>query len=371
MRAFRRFACVVLFVFVFGALFAAACLPLEAQDSISQSFPGGRNRPATYSISGTLHDAANRGSLSGVRVELQGLGGSPVATAFTSRFGDFTFNDISSGNYYLSVAVVGYERIDQQVSVDEAVFGVQIWLHKAKVPPGESSAATVSARELGIPHKAHKLMQKGMSLLGKGDYRGSVTQFERAVKEYPQYYEAYAQMGLAYMDLDDTPNSEQALRKSMELSDERFVEAYLLLGTLYIGQKRFADAEPMARKGTELNDNGWQGHYELAIALYGQNRDTEAENEAQAAQQLQPRVSATYALLADIHLRQHKYPAVLDDVNLYLKLDPNGADADQARHLRDRLQATLQMAQASSRATPVSDRTPAAEGAGEGILESK
>jgi hypothetical protein len=29
------------------------------------------------------------------------------------------------------------------------------------------------------------------------------------------------------------------------------------------------------------------------------------------------------------------------------------------------------MAQASSQATPVSDRTPAAEGAGEGILESK
>src|ERR1700733_6975797 len=201
MRAFRRLACLVLFVFVFGVFFAAACVQLEAQDSISQSFPGSRNRSATYSISGTLHDAANHGSLSGVRVELQALGGSPVATAFTSRFGDFTFNDVSSGTYYVSVATAGYDRIDQQISVDEAVFGVQVWLHKTNLPPGQSLAGTVSVRELAIPHKAHKLMQKGMTLLGKDDYRGSVTQFERAIKEYPKYYEAYAQMGLAYMDL--------------------------------------------------------------------------------------------------------------------------------------------------------------------------
>ena len=42
-------------------------------------------------------------------------------------------------------------------------------------------------------------MQKGMMLLYANDYRGSITQFQRAIKEYPGYYEAYAEMGVADM----------------------------------------------------------------------------------------------------------------------------------------------------------------------------
>jgi len=58
-------------------------------------------------------------------------------------------------------------------------------------------------------------MQKGLTLLyGKADYKGSIKQFERATQQYPEYYEAYTAMGVAYMDLGDVVNSERVLRKA-------------------------------------------------------------------------------------------------------------------------------------------------------------
>jgi hypothetical protein len=54
-----------------------------------------------------------------------------------------------------------------------------------------------------------------------------------------------------------------------------------------------------------------------------------------------------------IHIHLHKYSAVLQDLNAYLKLQPNGTTADQARILRDRIQKLLEKAQ--TEASPASD----------------
>ena len=45
-------------------------------------------------------------------------------------------------------------------------------------------------RDLSIPQKARDAMNKGMVLLyQKSDYPGSIKEFERAIKIFPNYYE--------------------------------------------------------------------------------------------------------------------------------------------------------------------------------------
>ena len=189
-------------------------------------------------------------------------------------------------------------------------------------------------------------MQKGMDLLyGKSDYQGSIKQFERAIQEYPDYYEAQTQIGVAYLHLKNSASAEQALRKSMELSQEHYVDAFFWLATLLSDTGRFADAEPVARKSVELDPNSWQANAELARALLGLNRAAEAEKSALAASKLRPENAMLYLILANVHGQLQNDPALLEDLNNYLKLAPTGPLADQARAQRKQLQEELGDAQ--------------------------
>jgi len=334
-----------------------ACLPLAAQDNDTASpFPGiSSSRHARFSISGTLSDATNDRAMDGIKVDLRATGGETIATVSTNSAGGFTFNNLREGDYSLIVDETGYEPLDEQVSVNGgSAFDLRLSLRKLNAAD-QSPGPAVSVRDLSIPQKAQDFMKKGLSLLyDKADYRGSIEQFQSAIREYPNYYEAYAEVGMAYTRLGDAPNAEQALRKSIDLSNQRYTDAYLMLSTLYSDGKRFADAEPMARKGSELEGNSWQGHYELARALHGLGRDAEAEPQALAAEQLQPDRPEIRLMLVDIHIRLHNYPLVLEDVNAYLRLEPNGPASDQVRRLREQVQQALQKAQAPAAPEPSS-----------------
>jgi Flp pilus assembly protein TadD len=219
---------------------------------------------------------------------------------------------------------------------------------------GAAGNPLVSKRELSIPHKAQDAMKKGVEqLYGKSDYQGSIKQFERAIQAYPDYYEAYTQMGVAYMNLKDVANSERALRKALDLSDQHYEIALFWLASLFSNGQKFAEAEPLARKAVELNANSWEANSELARALIGLGRAAEAETSARAATKLRPENANLHLLLANIHLELQNKPALLDDLNAYLKLAPTGPFAAQARQQRDEVQQELQGTQASP-ATPTS-----------------
>jgi tetratricopeptide (TPR) repeat protein len=314
------------------------------------------SRGRSFTITGVVADAESHERMDGVRVDLQALSGGTLATAFTSGNGNFEFLDVRQGSYQLIFEQVGYQETREQLEIEGPVFGLTVALRKlmAAAPGGPP---TVSVRELSIPQKARDAMSKGISLLyQKSDYPGSVKQFQRAIQAFPDYYEAYAQMGLAYMRMKDAAQSERALRKSLDLSQERYTDALFLLAALFTNAQRFADAEPLARKAVELNPNSWHAQSEEAQALLGLKRAEEAEKYAEAAVKLEPDNALLHLLLADIHIALRNGPALLDDLNSYLKLAPSGPYAERVRQQRDRVQQRLQNSQASPDSSPATSQ---------------
>jgi tetratricopeptide (TPR) repeat protein len=333
-----------------------SCLPLAAQKRSvpsPSSFPEmdgglGSTNGRSFSISGTVADAGSRARINGARVDLQGIAGGILSTAFTTGNGNFQFNNVRPGSYELVFEQTGYQDDRERLEVDGPVFGMTVDLRRLASAAGDPGGPTVSVRELSIPQKAREAMSKGTSLLyQKADYPGSVKQFERAIQAYPNFYEAYAQMGLAYMKMKDADRSEKALRKSLELSQEHYPDALFLLAGLFVSAGRFAEAEPLARKAVEVDPNSWHAQSELAQALLRLKRADEAEKYAQAAVELQPNNPLLPLLLADIHITLRNDPALLDDLNAYLKLAPNGPYAEQVREQRERVQQRLQNSKAS------------------------
>jgi tetratricopeptide (TPR) repeat protein len=289
---------------------------------------------------------------------------------FTSAAGNFQFDNLAAGNYDVVVEQVGYMPATQSVDVEDSpVMGLQIDLRRIgdrgdrrDVPGGSSSK--VSAHELAAPHKAQDSMQKGIRLLyDKGDFQGSIAEFQKAIQIYPDFYEAYAQIGIAYINLNDSANTEAALRKSYDLSGGKYVDACFLLAKFLSFSHRFAEAEPLARKGVELDPVSWQANEELARALLGLERYQDAEPSAVEADRLKPNQPPIQLLLADIHLKLRNLPAMLDNLNAYLKLAPTGAQADRVRQTRDQVQQALANSAAPTGQSPPQGGNPPASAA--------
>jgi hypothetical protein len=314
-----------------------------------------KTQPRSFTVNGTVRDAVTHAQLDNVRIELDSVGGAAVATVFTSGNGGFQLINIGDGNYNLVAQRPGFQVASLSVEVhDAAVYGIQIELQR---PPDVDAliAGTVSERELSIPRKAHDDMEEGLALLyGKSKYQESITPFETATQEYPDYYEAYTQIGIAYMKLADPGNSEKAFRKSIELSQEHYAEAYVGLAELYLSGQRFADAEPLSRKAAAIDPHSWQAQSQLARALLGLQRFSEAETCAVAAVTLKPDNPELYLILANVHTQLQNDRALLDDLDHYLKLAPNGAFAEQAHLMHDRIQQNVVGSQGSPAAPSTS-----------------
>jgi tetratricopeptide (TPR) repeat protein len=283
-----------------------------------------------------------------VRVDLKESAGIPVNMALTHANGEFEFSGLFSGEYMIEIVLQGYEPFRDTITVFGAERrGYSIFLRRSATVVSTSSLGSVSAHELSAPPKAREEFEKGLYLLySKSDYRGAITQFQRAIKTFPNYYEAYAQEGSAYVNLKEIAAAEESMRKSVELSSGQYPEVLFLLAGLLNNTNRSSEAETLSRRGLAINAASWQGHFELARALAVLKQPEEAEKSAIQARDLKPDNPQVYLLLANIHIQRTDYAALLKDLDGYLKLVPMGPDADQARKTREVLQAELQKAQA-------------------------
>jgi tetratricopeptide (TPR) repeat protein len=194
--------------------------------------------------------------------------------------------------------------------------------------------SSVSIRELSIPSKALREFDQGVSRLEKQDAAGSLLHFQRAVQEYAGYYEAYDKIGSANLKLWRVTDAEQAFRKSIDVSGAQYAHPLIALGSILDDQEKFAEAESVTRRGLALDSNSWTGQYYRGLALYGLNRLEEAEKNADDAIRLKPDFAEAYLLLAKIHGAEQNYPSLVNDLNRYLSLAPNGPLSEAAKAVR-------------------------------------
>jgi tetratricopeptide (TPR) repeat protein len=325
-------------------------LTATALPALAQSHPG-FSRDA-YDIAGTVRDDFDQHAMESVRVDLKQATGTPINSTSTRENGEFEFSGIPNGDYTIDITLQDYEPYRETVTINHSERrGLAVFLRRPRIVVTTDYSGTISAHELSIPHKPYDEFEKGLRLIySKSDYKGAIVQFERAIKDFPNFYEAYAQEGNAYTFLGETAPAEEAIRKSIALSSNQYSEAFFLLAGLLNNTNRYSEAEPVARQGVALDALSWHGHFELARALSALKRPEEAEKSATQARDLKPDNSAIFLLLANIHIQLRDHLALKKDLDQYLKVSPTGPAADQARRTRDELQAVIQSEQDQGRA---------------------
>jgi tetratricopeptide (TPR) repeat protein len=199
----------------------------------------------------------------------------------------------------------------------------------------------VSARELRIPRHAREAYEKGLKHYAKSDFAGSLPFFRRAVDEFPDYYEAYYVMGAAEIKLGLYEDAQQPLQKSISASDGHFAPPYFALGVLWVQLGRPAEANELVEHGLELAPGSWPGKLALTETLLRLDRTEAAEKSARDLIRQRPDSGLAHLVLVNIHLHRADYRAALEEVEVYLKLEPRGPINAQVRELQQSLENAL------------------------------
>jgi tetratricopeptide (TPR) repeat protein len=205
----------------------------------------------------------------------------------------------------------------------------------------DTSSAQVSAQTLRVPRKAMKAFNTGTKLLTANNASASIPEFQKAIKAFPDYYEAYYNMGVANLDLGNLGDAEKAFNRSVELSKGLYPRPHFSLGLTLALQKRYSEAKEVIQRGLDLDNKDAVGHCAMALVFIGEARLPEAEKSAQRAVLSNANFATGHLLLALIHARQNEITAVVADLDQYLRLVPNGPHNEEARALRARAEQLL------------------------------
>lgn len=288
-------------------------------------------------ITGYVRDAGSHDPVVSARVDLMSPDGFAAPTTYTNENGEFHFQ-AHDGDYHVIVSKMGYQKSQTTVSV-LAGHSSELDIDLSPTDSGSSNTEatapeTISTHELSAPPDARDDYAKGKSFMADKDYDGAAAAFQKAAREFPDFYEAYARMGEAQYLSGHAAEARASFQKAIDLSKGKYPDAIFGLADVYNDIGDFAAADPLAKQVIALDNSSWRGYFERARALLGLKRYGDAEESARKVVQLDPKNQRTYIILTNIHIAMHDYPEVLKDIDAYLKLDPNSSTSDAMRATR-------------------------------------
>lgn len=317
--------------FFLGVSFLVVCLALPAAGCAQSS------RSFSASLNGTVYSRLDNQHISHATVHLCDDAGNPLEQTSSSDSGEFAFGHLRLSRYRLRVEADGFDPAELQVDLS---LGSQRAVSASLTPAHSSNqplpaASTISARELSIPQAARDLLASGKRKLNiDKNPQSALLDFQSAIAKAPGYYEAHYQAGLAYLALQNSSEAESSFRESLELSEQKFPDAEMALGTLLIHRGQTSEGETLLRSGLALKPDFWPGLFELGGLELSRGHLRAALDAAEKARSAAPLQPVVYRLLAVIHLQQKDYASTLDNLDAYLRLDPDSQAGQRAKQLR-------------------------------------
>ncbi len=263
---------------------------------------------------------------------------------FTRSRGEFEFHNLKPGQYVVEVKADGYEVARQTVDI---VFGSRPGIVLLLEPTTQAGlkrpnpGRTVSAQELRVPRKARKAFTKGLRELNeKNRPDRSVPHFQKAIALYPEYGEAYVQLGVAHLYQGETAAAQETLERALTANQEN-ARAHALLGMVYREQKHIDRSEQALQEAVKLEPGNWLAHMELAKTLLEQQKPGEALEHARQAHDLNAQSQTAHLLLYGLLIRQQNYQTALEELEKFLTLHPDHPSVANMRQARDKLRAAL------------------------------
>ncbi len=269
-------------------------------------------------------------------VRLERFGGGVIDQIDTDDNGRFRFANLGRGYFKVIVNVPGFQPTQQDADL-QVVFRAYLVFELARQ---NNQLALIDVIDARAPTEAREALMRGRIALGKKSFEESVVHLQRAIVLYPEFYEAHLLLGTALMDSREWKKAEAAFQRAAQLKPGS-APAVLALGEIYWRQKRNDEAEKTLLAGLKLDEKSWQGHFTLARLYLDQENIAKAGPALGRTMQLRPDFAPAHLLAGNILLKLNQQQRALAAFQEYLRLEPKGEFAAQARQLVDQLSKSI------------------------------
>lgn len=319
--------------FVSALILSFGALP----DAKAQGY-GDRNKPSeggSYGVQGRILLPSGQPAV-GVKINLSGSDFTNTSTQ-TDNDGNFRFNSLPAGNYYLAVKGSGnYEAENEPLIIDRIApqgqtFNVVIYL---RAPGTKKSDNKLLNNPLiaNVPKEALKKYQTAAESVQKNDLKAAVAALDEAVRLHPDFALAYNEKGVLLLKQNELDKALESFVKAIQIKPDYF-DAKLNFGFTLLNKKDYERSEMVFRDVIQQKADVPIVHMYLGMALINLKKIDAAEASLKHALSLKggENLALAHRYLAGIYMQKKRNAEAAAELQKYLDLAPKAADADKIR----------------------------------------
>ena len=201
----------------------------------------------------------------------------------------------------------------------------------------QSKSPITSVAQAQVPKDARNAFRDGLKEWEKKNYQQAAVNFEKATVLYPQYDEAFNDLGMMYAHLDQPDKSRAALETAVKLNDKN-ASADRNLAGLLLRDHDYQRAGDLARKSLAVDPNNAFAWTVAAIADFqGGNPDLAVRACKRAHESPHEGYALCHFVAGQALERQHDSSAAKIEYETYLRESPEGPEAPQVKKALARL----------------------------------
>jgi tetratricopeptide (TPR) repeat protein len=297
---------------------------------------------SSNSISGHVSNDQHM-PLADLRVELLNEVDSVIRTVKTDGSGLFVFRKLSDGTFQVRVQTSNTNYVSQTKRVDLARphgFGAAFEELEFVLLTKDSGGRTAKPGVVfvqEVPEAARKQFEKASDLLKSDKRQEAFAALQSAIDLFPQYFDALELLGTEQVKDRQYEAAIPTLTKALEVNSRAFASSFAL-GVAQYNVKQIQPAIESFRRAVSINEKSINANLWLGIVLRQTSRPDEAEPYLKRADVLaDSKLPDAHWQLALLFNQLKRYKEAADELEMFLKVQPDARDAELIKKLIQRL----------------------------------
>ncbi len=281
-----------------------------------------------------------------MRVSLSTLAGGYLGARTLSADTSFIFNNVKLGSYVITVESPGFRSSSKRVVVSSPSSHYEVFVTiplgqrlEAEEPdesPPEATGETVDVRNLAVPPAALKEMKRAEREARKGAHARAVKHLNKALEIYPNFFEAYNNLSVLYLQLGKADEAVEALKQSI-LINPADATSRDNLAQMFLSQANYQGAVEQLDLALVIDPQKSKTLMLLGEAYLGLRECETALDYYLAAIELDPE-DHSYLGMGQCYLQLGRVEDALAEFRIFMEKNPSDPRTPQVQALTRQLQ---------------------------------